>query len=773
MVRLLLYPLFLPLQLFVLSLFLLSSLTRFLLTLIKRAPEAKGAPRLNVSNCTVVMLNWNGLHLLRESIPALMKALSLDNGDHQVMIVDNGSTDASTSWLEENYPEIEILKLEENLGFGRGNNLGVEAAGNEIVVLLNNDMIVSPGFLRPLLNGFANPDVFAVTSQVHFPEGLRREETGATAAYFSLGYLNFTHLPIRESHQSRNYLPVLWPGGGSSAFRRALFLELGGFSDIYSPCYQEDVDLGYRAWKRGWHSLLAADSNVLHKHRSTSGRLFSADELRSMVEERKLWFIWRNLGPVTMVSHLLLLPLSLTKALAAGTYLSALRKLPEILFSRAWLPPGEYSDGEIMGWAEHPVAYLNRFRGPGTAGPAENRRLKILIVSAYLPHLGTHGGAGRVFQLMKRVAQKHEVTLITYLENEGEKRFLHQAEECCHRVIPVMRGAYRQRSWFPYEPFEEFNCEAFRLVLEDLAATEDYDIVHFEWTQMAEFSYLFPFTPKVITEVEVNWAAHRTMVSVESNPVKKLKLYYNTLQTLYRETEMCGKVEKVVCVTEDDKAYLKGYVEADKLEVINTGVDLDFFKYSEDGRDPSAIVFVGAFRHYPNLDAMFYFHREIFPAVLERCPETHLYIVGSSPPEEIEALGEEDNITVTGFVEDIRDYYRMARVVVVPLRTGVGIRGKVLEGWSAGAPMVASPLACQGIGAVHEKNIMIAGDHSTFAEYTIELLNNPAKGLQLARNGRETAEELYGWDVMGGQMIQLYEDLHRTQVASMRSRNVR
>lgn len=759
MIRLLLLIAFLPLQLLILLLFSLAGPFGFLRglllpTRLDRKGEAGG-------KCSLVMLNWNGLHLMRESIPALKEAVARDGRGHQILVVDNGSTDQSVTWLKENHPEVDILRLKENLGFGRGNNLGVEAAENEIVVLLNNDMIVSSDFLAPLLRGFSRPDTFAVTSQVFFQEGKRREETGATAARFDKGYLHFAHLPITEAHYRRNYLPVLWAGGGSTAFRRSMFLELGGFSDIYSPCYQEDVDLCYRAWLRGWHSLLAADSSVLHKHRSTSSGIFSKTELDTMVEERKLWFTWRNLELRNLAGHLILLPLSFTKWISPGTYAGALRRLPAILLSRMRQPARAFRDREIMEWAEHPLRYLNRFKRERFFGKPESRRLKILIVSAYLPHLGTHGGAGRVFQLMKRVAEKHEVTLITYIETERERAFLHQAEECCHRVIPILRGRFRSSSWFPYEPFEEFNCDSFRWALEGLAAAEDYDIVHFEWTQMAQFSEFFPFTPKVVTEVEVNWAAHRTMVAVEPNPLKKIRKYYNTLQTLYRESEQCAVADRVVCVTEEDKGYLAGFVSPEKLTVINTGVDLDYFSYSEEGKDPNAIVFVGAFRHSPNLDAMFYFYREIFPEIVEKCPGTHLYIVGSSPPDEILELGLNRNITVTGFVEDIRDYYRLARVVVVPIRTGVGIRGKVLEGWASGSAMVASPLACQGIKAEHDSNILIAGNPADFAKCTVELLSDPGKCIALAREGRATAEALYGWDVMGRQMVELYESFFK------------
>jgi len=755
MTRLLYFVIFLPLQLLLVLLFSLVEPFRFLFTLLR--PNRTVAGEFNRESCSLVMLNWNGLHLLRESIPALMDAVRADGRKHQVLVVDNGSNDGSVRWLEENHPEVEILKLDENLGFGRGNNLGVQAARNEIVVLLNNDMIVSRDFLAPLREGFSGPEVFAVTSQVHFPADRRREETGATAAYFDRGYLHFTHLPLQPAHFRRRYLPVLWAGGGSSAFRRSMFLELGGFSDLYSPCYQEDVDLSYRAWRRGWHSLLAAESNVLHRHRSTSSRLFSSRKLSSMVEERKLWFAWRNLELRTLLPHLLLIPLSFGKWLGPATYLKAAGRIPQILLSRTRQDRRIFRDREILDWPNHTLSYLNRFKTDRFRTPGDDDPLRILIVSSYLPHLGTHGGAGRVFQLMKRVAEKHQVTLISYLENEEETRFSGQAKSCCHRVELVLRGRFRHLSWFPYEPFEEFNCEPFRRALENLASETDFDVVHFEWTQMALFSDLFPFTPKLVTEVEVNWAAHRTMVKVERNPLRKIKKYYNTLQTLYREAEMCRKVNRVICVTGEDRDYLKEYVPAEKLAVINTGVDLDYFSYSEAGKDPNAIVFVGAFRHSPNLDAMRYFHREIFPAVVRERPEAHLYIVGSSPPDEILELGRSANITVTGFVEDIREYYRLAQVVVVPIRTGVGIRGKVLEGWAAGSAMVASPLACQGLKARHGDNILIAGNPDDFARNTVELMENPLKCIALARKGRRTAEELYGWDSMGRQMIAEYE----------------
>jgi GT2 family glycosyltransferase/glycosyltransferase involved in cell wall biosynthesis len=755
MKRILLWVVLLPLQLFLLVVFALVEGLRAAAVMVQ--PKSDPVEPLTDPSATIVVLNWNGRHLLEECIPALERAVRYAGGGHQILVVDNGSSDESVEWIQAHHPEVDLLRFPENLGFSEGNNKGVEAAAHPVVVLLNNDMIVSEDFLNPLLEGFVDPQVFAVSAQVDFPPGRPREETGQTEGHFRQGFLHLAHAPIRPYHYTRKRTPVLWGGGGSTAFRRDRFLQLGGFSSLFSPCYFEDTDLSYRAWRRGWKVFLAADSRVLHKHRSSTSRRFSADELSLVVEERRLWYIWRNFQLRTLAPHLLMFPLSLNKWAPPAAYLRALKRIPTVLRLRMQEPRRAFSDREILSWARRPFLFFQRFQ----PRQSEVRRprgepLRLLVVSAYLPHLGTHGGAGRVFQLLKRVAKDYDVTLLTFLEDETDRRFLHQAEAVCRRVETVLRRRYLPLSWFPYEPFEEFNVNGMREKIEELLCEEDYDLVHFEWTQMALYAELFRGIPRLMTEIEVNYAAHRTLLDVEENPLRKMRLYYNTLQTLYREVEMCRQVDHVICVTGEDRGYLEGYVPSGALEVVNTGVDTAAFAYTESRQEPNSLVFVGAFRHSPNLDAMDFFTREIFPGVLAEIPETHLYIVGSSPPPGIRRLAKHPNITVTGYVEDIREYYERASVVVVPLRTGVGIRGKILEGWAVGKAMVATSLACQGIEAVHGENILIADEPREFILWTVALQRNPDFCRHLGERGRRTAEALYDWDILGHQMSALY-----------------
>jgi len=756
--RLLLWLFFLPLQF---GLALIFGITDLLRAFRPRFRRGTAGPAPNTELCSIVVLNWNGRQLLEESIPALVQAVANTGKPHEILVVDNGSEDDSIEWLTRHYPQIRILALDRNYGFGEGNNRGVQAAQHDIVVLLNNDMIVSEGFLPPLLDAFSDNSVFGVASQVFFPAEKRREETGNTRGWLRRGYLHLSHEPIEACHYTRGYLPVLWAGGGASAFHRTKFLALGGFSDIFSPCYFEDTDLSYRAWRRGWKVLVAARSQVLHKHRSTSSTRFAPWELSRIIEQRRLWYLWKNFPFVDLLRSFAWFPFQLTAKVSVKDYLGALKKLPAVLLARLAEPRHVFGHRRIFQWIEHPLSYLDFFY-PDRAkeGRKGRSRLRVLALSAYLPHLGYHGGAGRVFQLLFRVALKHDLSLLTFVETEKELEEVAQIRPHCRRVETVLRRNFQPVSPYPYEPFEEFNTTEFRSLVEKVLTEEDFDIIHYEWTQMAQYADLARRIPSLLTEIEVNYAAHLSEVRYEKNPVRRFKRFYDALQTFYRELEMCRKVDQVICVTDVDNAFLSGYLPSDKLCVINTGVDTQHFRPARANlTERNSIIFVGAFRHQPNIDAMCFFCSEIFPLIQEQVPDARLYIVGSSPPDTILRLGQHPNIKVTGFVPDIRTYYHKAQVVVVPIRTGVGIRGKILEGWAAGKAMVATPVACLGIRAVHGENIMIAEKPREFAAWTAALLRNPEFCRKLGAAGRATAEQYYDWSLLGRQLISLYESL--------------
>src|ERR1051325_10925115 len=140
---------------------------------------------------SIVIPNWNGQSLLESYLPSVLAAAGREPGT-EVIVVDNGSTDDSAAVAER--IGARVIRLDRNLGFGGGSNAGFRAAKNDIVLLLNSDMRVEPDLLAPLLEGFADPAVFAVSCQIHFTDPSRlREETGLTQGWWHQGSLRVRH----------------------------------------------------------------------------------------------------------------------------------------------------------------------------------------------------------------------------------------------------------------------------------------------------------------------------------------------------------------------------------------------------------------------------------------------------------------------------------------------------------------------------------------------------------------------------------------------------
>src|SRR5215831_14120351 len=259
----------------------------------RRNLSAPQAPRNTAAS--VVIPNWNGRDLLEKYIPSIVEALAR-NPANEIVVVDNGSTDGSAEFLRDNFPQVNVVALPRNLGFGGGSNAGFRAAKNDIVVLLNSDMRVAPDFLAPLLEGFTDPDVFAVSCQIFFSDPNKpREETGLTQAWWQDGSLRVRH---RLDDAVTDLFPCFYGGGGSCAFDRVKFLELGGFDRLLEPFYLEDTDLGFLAWKRGWKVLYQPRSVVYHEHRGTIGKKFTPDYIQGVLKKNFVLFCWKNIHEI-------------------------------------------------------------------------------------------------------------------------------------------------------------------------------------------------------------------------------------------------------------------------------------------------------------------------------------------------------------------------------------------------------------------------------------------------------------------------------------------
>ncbi len=241
---------------------------------------------------SIVIPNWNGRDLLAKYLPSVIASIE-SHPDSEIIVVDNGSEDGSVAFVRERFPAVKVLDLPKNFGFGGGSNAGFRAAKHDVVVLLNSDMRVDAGFLAPLLDGFQDEKTFAVSCQIFFSDPKKlREETGLTEGWWLQGALRVRH---REEPTIRELFPCFYGGGGSCAFDRKKFIELGGFDELLRPFYLEDTDLGYLAWKRGWKVFYQPASVVYHEHRGTIGKRFSNAYIQSVLKKNFLLFTWKNI----------------------------------------------------------------------------------------------------------------------------------------------------------------------------------------------------------------------------------------------------------------------------------------------------------------------------------------------------------------------------------------------------------------------------------------------------------------------------------------------
>jgi GT2 family glycosyltransferase len=210
----------------------------------------------------------------------------------ELIVVDNGSTDGTAAWLAAEWPRVEVEVSPEPLSFAAAVNRGIGRARYSRICLLNNDMLLEPGFFAALDGAFqAVPSLFCATAQIRFPAGVRREETGKAV----MAQAHPDDFPIRcdEPIPGEDLSYVLYGSGGCSLYDSSMLRALGGADEAYAPAYVEDLDLGYRAWQRGWPTVFVAGAVVEHRHRATTSRYYSEAQLAEILERNYLRFLAR------------------------------------------------------------------------------------------------------------------------------------------------------------------------------------------------------------------------------------------------------------------------------------------------------------------------------------------------------------------------------------------------------------------------------------------------------------------------------------------------
>jgi glycosyltransferase involved in cell wall biosynthesis len=269
--------------------------------------------------------------------------------------------------------------------------------------------------------------------------------------------------------------------------------------------------------------------------------------------------------------------------------------------------------------------------------------------------------------------------------------------------------------------------------LREIAAEWQPDVVQIEFHVMAQYIDALGGcpAPRVLTEHEAGVLAARDERRFRTG-VAAVALALDQRAWRRYERAVLARVDSVAVFSQRDRDVLSALGSACRLRQIPLGVSIPALSLGAP-QAGAAVVFVGSFRHPPNIDAAIRLARDIHPRVRTRYPGTRLYIVGEDPPARLAALSQDD-VIITGRVADVTPYLNRAAVVAVPIRFGGGVRVKVLEAMAAGKAVVASPLAA---AEVAKDQLALAESDDEFVEAIVQLLRNPEERSALGSTGRQ------------------------------------
>jgi GT2 family glycosyltransferase len=752
-----------------------SAIALFLTDLITalRSPNHSTDQRASTAEgVSIVIPNWNGRDLLEKYLPSVVTAAAKLPGS-EVLVVDNGSDDGSAEFVRERFPQVRLLALEKNLGFGEGSNAGFRAARHDVVVLLNSDMRVDPEFLRPLVDPFSDERTFAVSCQIFFSDSNKlRQETGLTEGWWQQGCLRVGH---RNEPEIREAYPCFYPGGGSSAFDRRKFLELGGFDKLYHPFYVEDTDLGYQAWKRGWKVLYQPASIVYHEHRGTIGKRFSEEYIRSVLQRNFILFAWKNIhGWDRLLSHLGYSWAAATLSWIAGaapdraTYKAIARSffaLPRAMASRARaFRLARIDDTEAF---RRPLG--GYFRDTFAELETRPQRPSVLFVSPYPICPPVHGGGVFMYQTVRELARLTDLHVIVLLDYERERTAHAELDRLCASTQYIVRMEGRQKALGSIEPHavREFRNRDLAWMIHRTIYTKRVDVLQLEYTVLGQYAGGYRRIPSILFEHDVYFQSIARRLPFMTSPLERLSARWEYLRALRYELKLLKIPDRIQVCSQENAEYLCSFLPELRGRIdsgYRAGIDTALYPFHTGAREPWTLLFLGSFRHLPNVEALNWFVKEVFPKIRAGEPRAKLIVIGSDPPPRHSLRGA-DSIELIGFVEDIRRPLSQYSVFVCPILSGSGVRVKLLEAFAAGIPVVSTHLGAEGLAAKDGEICALADDPAEFAARTLDLLRLPDQAAKMAQRARNYVVESRDMRCMTARMLEGY----RAQIEKMRA----
>lgn len=391
------------------------------------------------------------------------------------------------------------------------------------------------------------------------------------------------------------------------------------------------------------------------------------------------------------------------------------------------------------------------------------------MLTPYLPYPLLSGGQIRTYNLLKKLANKHEVTLFALIKDDSEKQYIDELEKYCSKVKVFKRSKQpftfknilkTAFSTFPFLVIRNHVTETIAAVKKELA-TEQYDLIH------AETFYMMPHIPQtqiptILVEQTIEYLGYESFAGKIRWPLIQFLLNLDIKKIIKWEKHYWNSCDKLIVMSEDDKKFIAAAIgHPEKIDVVSNGVDTAWFE--EKGKklpsDPT-LLSVGTFNWLPNVEAVNFLVNEVWPKVKAQLPTAKLWIVGNAPTPEVFHYQQTDpNITVTGGIPDIRDAFNGAHILMAPVFSGKGTRYKILEAMASHTPIIATDIAVEGLGVKNGEHVLTCNTAEEMADSAIKLLQDLPLRDKLARNGFKFVKENYDWQEISAKLDNIYQEI--------------
>jgi len=394
--------------------------------------------------------------------------------------------------------------------------------------------------------------------------------------------------------------------------------------------------------------------------------------------------------------------------------------------------------------------------------------MNLLVLSARPPWPPTMADAMTVDRLVRFLVDRgHRVDLLCFVADEAEERALREGlGGVCHEI-----GAVRLRKLRSYAntaltlpgslpmQVQYYRSAEMRRRVASWVAERDYDAVYTHLIRMAEYTRHLDL-PKVMG-VQISQALNLgRMREHVSDPLRKLFYSIETAKVRPYEVKVCADFDRVFLCGPSDIAALEQTAPVPNALVCPHGQDvppLDRVRGAR--REPGAIVISGVMSTYTNVDAATWFAEEIFPLVEKEVPEASFWVVGRNPQRRVQTLARPPRVVVTGEVPDVYEWLCRAQVAVAPLRIGAGMQNKVVQAMACELPVVATPVANEGIGGVGDEHLLLRDSPEAFAAAIVKLLGDAAYRESIGRAARGFAEENWTWGAHFSKLEKVVEEV--------------